>query len=110
MKIITSITLMSLISISAFSETASQQIAKEMIAVLQSQEIQSLLSKKEGVGGFEGIKFKFLNKAVFGPSQYEVSFKSYSASGIQTCKVLVDVNINTMKVMGLTQATCQEVQ
>jgi len=99
-----------LISVSAFADTVSQRTAKEMVAVLQSNEIQALLSQEDGVGNIEGIKYTLSGRAAFGPSQYEVSFKSYSGPAPQICKVSANVNIQTVQVMSLSQATCQEIK
>ena len=99
-----------LISTSALAETVSERTAKEMVAVLQSKEIQSLLSQEDGGGNIDGIKYTLSGRAAFGPSQYEVSFKSYSGPAPQICKVAVNVNMQTVQVMSLSQATCQEIK
>ncbi len=99
-----------LISMSALADTVSQRTAKEMTAVLQSQEVQALLSQEDGVGNLDGIKYLSSGRASFGPSQYEVSFKSYFGPAPQTCKVIANVNIRTVSLMDISQATCVEIK
>jgi hypothetical protein len=97
-----------LISVSAFSFTTSQKIAKEMTAVLESKEVQTLLSNDDGVGNIEGIKYLFSYRASFGPAIYELSFRSHSGPVVQVCTVPVHVNTETVQVLKMGSADCKE--
>ena len=97
-----------LISMSALADTVSQRTAKEMSAVLQSQEVQSLLSQENGVGSIKGIKYLFSYRASFGPAVYELSFKSNSGPVPQICSIPVQVNIQTTQVVKVESAICKE--
>jgi hypothetical protein len=99
-----------LISMSAFADTASEKTAKEMTAVLQSHEVQALLSQEDGVGNIQGIKYLFSYRTVIGPAIYELSFESYSGSVAQICTVPVQVNIQTTKVIKIDSAVCKEIK
>lgn len=99
-----------LISMSVFAETRSQRTAKDMVAVLQSQEVQSLLSQEDGVGNIEGIKYLFSYRASYGPAIYELSFESNSGPEPQRCTVPVEVNMETTQVMKVGSAICKEVK
>jgi hypothetical protein len=100
----------SLISMSAFADTVSQRTAKEMVAVLQSREVQALLSQTDGVGNIKGIKYLFSYRASHGPAVYELSFESHSGPDLQICTVPVEVNMKTTQVMTVASAICKEIK
>ena len=81
-----------------------------MTAVLQSTEVQSLLSQEDGVGNIKGIKYLFSYRASFGPAIYELSFESHSGPVAQTCTVPVEVNMQTTQVMKVASAVCKEIK
>ncbi len=99
-----------LVSVPAFADTYSQQTAKEMVAVLESDEMQDLLSQEDGMGNIKGIEYSRSGRASFGPSIYAVSFKSYSGRVPQVCSVSVNVNVQTLRVMSVSKAVCNEIE
>lgn len=99
-----------MISMSVFGDTFSQRTAKEMVAVLQSKEVQSLLSQKDGAGNIEGIKYLFSQRASFGPAFYELSFQSNFGPVPQICTVSVQVDMQTTQVMKVDPVFCKEIK
>ena len=99
-----------LISVSTFANTVSQRTAKEMTAVIQSEEVQSLLSQEDGLGDIKGIKYLFSYRASFGPAIYELSFQSNSGPALQMCTVPVQVNTETTEVLKVDAAVCKEIE
>lgn len=96
------------LSSSAFADTVSQRTAAEMASVLQSAQVQELLQQEDGVGNLKGIKYVLSGRAAFGPSQYELTFESYAGpSGMQTCTVIAQVNIQTKAVMSVSNGGCK---
>lgn len=97
-----------LISSAAFAMTVSQNTAAEMTSILQSVELQSILQQEDGNGNLKGIQYIRSGRASFGPSQYELTFESYGGpGGLQTCKVIAEVNIQTKAVISVTGTGCQ---
>jgi hypothetical protein len=98
------------ICLPALADSLNQNRAKEMAVVLQSPEVQSLLSQENGIGNLKGIRHLFLNKALFGPSVYELEFKLNSISNPQICKTSVHLNIQTIEVMQIDTAECKKIE
>jgi hypothetical protein len=99
-----------LISMLAFAETHSQSTAKDIVNILQSQEVQSLLAQEDGVGNLRGISYLFSYRASFGPAIYELSFESNSGPVPQICTAPVQVNMQTGQVMKVDSAACKEIK
>ena len=96
------------LSSSAFAVTVNQRTAAEMASILQSTQVQELLQQEDGVGYLIGIKYVLSGRAAFGPSQYELTFETYAGpSGMQTCKVIAQVNIQTKEVMSVSNGSCK---
>ena len=97
-----------LISLNTTAETVSQRIAKEMAAVLQSEQVQSLLAQEDGVENIKGIRYLMSYRATFGPAIYELSFESNSGPVAQICTLPVQLNMQTTEVMNVDSADCSE--
>ena len=99
-----------LISMTATAETISQRTAKEMAAVLQSEQVQNLLVQDDGIGSIKGIKYLMSYRASYGPAIYELSFQSNSGPVAQICTLPVQVNIQTVEVVKVDSATCSDLK
>ncbi len=95
------------ISTLALAETVNQRTAKEMSAVLQSPEVQALLSQEDRGVNLKGIRYLFSYRAPFGPAMYELSFGSNSGPSRQVCTVPVQVNMQTTQVIKVDSAICK---
>lgn len=108
-KIITTLAAI-LISLTATADTVSQRTAKEMAAVLQSEQVQSLLAQEDGLGNIKGIRYLMSYRASFGPAIYELSFQSNSGPAAQICTLPVQVNMQTTEVMKVDSAVCSDLK
>jgi hypothetical protein len=100
-----------LLSLSAFaSGTTSQATAKQMIAILKSKPVATLLAQEDGLGNVQGIRYLYSGRAIFGPAVYELTFNSYSAATPQTCTVAASINTQTNRIFSVSPASCQEIK
>ncbi len=111
-KLITSVLLITkycFLSIAA-AGTVNQGTAKEMTAILESQEVNNYLSQEDGPGNLIGINYHSSGRASFGPSNYDLNFRSNSGPVSQNCKLRVRINIETLKVLSGSKFSCVEIK
>ncbi len=95
------------LSSSAFADTFSQEIAAEMATVLQSDQVQDLLKREDGLGNLKSIQKVPTIKAAL-VSDYELIFESYSGlAGVRVCKATASLIQTTKKVMSVTTVSCK---
>lgn len=99
-----------LFSAVALSETRNQRTAKEIVNILQSEQVQALLSAENGTGNINGVRYLMSYRAVHGPAIYELSFESNTGPKRQSCTVPVSVNVLTAEVIEVQCAVCEEVK
>ena len=90
------------------ADTYSEQVAKHMVSILKSDEVQELLKQEDGVGNLTGIKYQTSGRAIFGPAMYDVSFESFTQNKTSQCRVIVSVNIKKSRVISISQPECIE--
>lgn len=88
------------------AETVSQKTARDLAAVLQTNEVVELLSEENEIGDFTGIRYLMSYKATFGPVVYELSFATQFGADTQLCNIAVEVNKLTNKVMTVGSPEC----
>lgn len=86
------LTLVMMMSVSAFADSVGQRTAADMASILSHSEVQSLLAQKDGASNITEMK-RVPPMESMSSADYELTFQSTSSfSGNQSCKYAVTVS------------------
>lgn len=98
-----------LTSLSAFAQegtkTVSQEIAAQISAAVNSQEIQTILNAEDS-GNLKRIEYFHPSRMNPKQARIEITFLSFGPQGLQTCPVNVFVNTSSNVVEATTKMPC----